>query len=306
MKRIIVLFILGLMSVFIFSAVCSGNGEMELIFSVDDPAGDDHGPGTYEYPTHEVFKPQEGVFDLQKFEVRQKGEYYYFSIQFGEVRDPWEGRFGFSLPLIQLYIDNERGGEEELLQEGANVRLDPDHSWNKMLKISGWWIRLFTPEDRGEDFVSLSEEEIDSDYRVEDCSVTTEDDFVHIKINRDYIGPLKHQYLYILIGGFDAFGYDHYRGVTDEVSSWDFYDTELENSGTAPRVIDTVLPQEMKQEKVLADYSEDYPRISPVRLGFYGIPFIHVFVIIALMVAAGILVVLYYIYKKHLEYKIFG
>ncbi|MFW6238952.1 MAG: glucodextranase DOMON-like domain-containing protein [Halanaerobiales bacterium] len=306
MKRIIVLFFLVLIPVIIFSPAGLANGEMELIFSVDDPAGDDHGPGTYEYPTHDVFAPREGIFDLQKFEIRRSEEYYYFSFLFGELNNPWEGRFDFSLPLIQLYIDNERGGEEELLQEGANVRLDPDHSWNKMLKISGWWIRLFTPEDRGEDFVSLSEEEIDSDYRIEDCSVTTEDNYIHIKLNRDYIGPLEHEYMYILVGGFDAFGYDHYRGVTGEVSSWQFYDPELESPESAPRVIDTVLPQGMSQEEVLADFEEDYPQISPVRLGFYGMPSSHKFIIIALMVAVAIIVALYIIYKRHLEYRIFG
>ena len=39
---------------------------------VDDPTGDDHGPGTYTYPTNAVFNS--GVFDLASAEIGLSGD----------------------------------------------------------------------------------------------------------------------------------------------------------------------------------------------------------------------------------------
>ena len=43
-----------------------------LLFDVDDPDGDDNGPGNYAYPTSGDFQP--GAYDLQRFQVYDAGD----------------------------------------------------------------------------------------------------------------------------------------------------------------------------------------------------------------------------------------
>ena len=40
-----------------------------IVFEMEDPTGDDYGPGSYVYPANQLFEPFKGIFDLQKFSV---------------------------------------------------------------------------------------------------------------------------------------------------------------------------------------------------------------------------------------------
>ena len=49
----------------------SNEGGGTTVLDVSDPAGDDNGPGTYQYPTDSAFQP--GAFDLTRFQVLSDG-----------------------------------------------------------------------------------------------------------------------------------------------------------------------------------------------------------------------------------------
>ena len=67
MKAYILLSII-LLSLAAFASTLMIPAQAEVqVFEMTDPTGDDNGPGTYVYPTNDVFKP--GVFDLTKFRV---------------------------------------------------------------------------------------------------------------------------------------------------------------------------------------------------------------------------------------------
>ncbi|MGY1725333.1 glucan 1,4-alpha-glucosidase [Geodermatophilus sp. SYSU D01062] len=75
---------------------------------VDDPAGDDHGPGSYVYPTNAAFVP--GAFDVTRFGVYDDGPQVNFVVTLdGEVTNPWGGN-QISVQRFDVYV---RAGDGE-------------------------------------------------------------------------------------------------------------------------------------------------------------------------------------------------
>jgi len=236
----------------------------EIILSIIDPAGDDCGPGNYTYPQADVFQKGKGFFDITAFNIIEETSKYEFQLKFNELIDVWNSTFGFSLPLIEIYIDNEKDGSSELFSKGANVKLNPAYCWNKLLKINGWWISLNVPDDRSSDFLDLIIAEDDLPWIIKNPEIEVKDNWIKLKVDKEKLGSLDDSYLYIMVGGFDPFGYNYYRGVKNGDDHW-FFNLKGEKSAEyAPRVIDLIVPPEYNQYKMLSHYENDYPQIEPV------------------------------------------
>ncbi len=254
------LLILMLLPFFIqVTAAAEGN----MIFTIEDPVNDDYGPGTYSYPTHEIFQG-DGLFDITNFSIYDEDSDYLLSFEFSRLTDPWQSKFNFSLPLIQLYIDNQKGGSTQLFKEGANVKLDPGHPWNVLLKISGWWVRVFSPDDRNQEIDFWDVEE--NPWDVNEARLEVKNNNILLWIDKELIGPLENSYIYLLVGSFDPFGPDYFRTIDREESSWTFTDSGHENLGKAPRVLDILLPPGLDQTRVLSSFDDDYPLIYPLKI----------------------------------------
>jgi carbohydrate-binding DOMON domain-containing protein len=110
---------------------------------LEDPKGDDNGPGTYTYPTDPVYK--KGSFDLTKVEIKDKGDKLQIKVHVkAKVEDPWNSRDwptrgnGFSLQMAFLFIDKDHkkgSGHAEGLP-GLNVGFKDDARWEKVVIIS--------------------------------------------------------------------------------------------------------------------------------------------------------------------------
>lgn len=109
--------------------------------SLADPAGDDNGPGTYVYPTDQVYKP--GSFDLRSFEVIPKGDTVEFRVGVGaRIDDPWGskdwGGNGFSLQMAFIHIDTDHTPDSGVTTglPGTNVRFADAEAWDRVVIIS--------------------------------------------------------------------------------------------------------------------------------------------------------------------------
>jgi hypothetical protein len=109
--------------------------------SLMDPTGDDNGPGTYVYPTDQVYKP--GSFDITSFEVVPKGDTVEFRVTVKtRIEDPWDskawGGNGFSLQMAFIHIDTDHvpGSGATTSLPGNNVRFSPEEAWDKVVIIS--------------------------------------------------------------------------------------------------------------------------------------------------------------------------
>jgi glucose/arabinose dehydrogenase len=79
-----------------------------LVGAFTDPAGDDNGPGSYRYPTDQVFKA--GSLDLLTMEVYEDGDNVRFVAKVnGEIVNPWGGD-QLSHQRLNIYVGNGEGG----------------------------------------------------------------------------------------------------------------------------------------------------------------------------------------------------
>lgn len=95
----------------------------DFVAAFDDPVDDDHGPGSYTYPTADAFAP--GAFDIDAFGVYETDDHYQFFTELaGELTNPWGGP-GFSIQTFQFYVsDPDAAGGTTDARTGVNATFE--------------------------------------------------------------------------------------------------------------------------------------------------------------------------------------
>jgi len=238
----------------VLSLISVVEAKEEMLFEISDPVGDDYGSGTYIYPKSEQFKPYEGLFDLTEFKVVDNGENYNLYFKFLEVTNPWHAEHGFSHQLIQLYIDNGEEGGLRTFKKGANVKFEEGHSWNKLVKVTGWTLEVF---DYGDDLDKKATVEGDR------VKLLADKKTIKVLLSKEEAGDLENAYYYLLIGSLDGFGYDNYREVTEDVEGWKFGGGS--KSDINPNVLDILVPEGMDQKEVLGAFDLESGELATLR-----------------------------------------
>lgn len=241
----------------------------QTVLDIADPIGDDHGPGTYLYPTHRQFAPQQGLLDIERFVVEGTESEMRYRVTFGAVTNPWKGPFGFSHQLMQIYIDHKPGGERRPLYPGANVVFSPKAPWDTLVKVTGWGVYLLRD--------SSQRPEKPKPYERAKVQVLPDGKTIEVILPMDEwmtLDTLMDSSFYLLVGGQDGFGPDNFRVVKKQVSEWYFGGGDV--NGFSPNVIDLVTPPGRSQQKILSSYDpemeilavvEPVQRPNPVRTG---------------------------------------
>jgi alpha-amylase/alpha-mannosidase (GH57 family) len=113
------------------------------ILTVADPTGDDHGPGSYTYPSDAVFA--DGAYDLKEFAVSQDDNNLVFRFTFdGPLNNDWGAPNGMGIHTLDVYIDAAEGGER-LLLPGRNAALPEGSGWEFAIWAEGWTPGLYGP-----------------------------------------------------------------------------------------------------------------------------------------------------------------
>lgn len=117
----------------------SGASATEIV--LDDPTGDDNGPGSYTYPTDKVYAP--GSFDIKKLEVVPQGDTVEFRLTLNaRIEDPWDskawGGNGFSVQMAFIHLDTDKapGSGVQVGLAGTNVRFAPEQAWDRVVILS--------------------------------------------------------------------------------------------------------------------------------------------------------------------------
>jgi carbohydrate-binding DOMON domain-containing protein len=121
-------------------------GSYTTVLEVNDPLGDDSGPGTYTYPSDPVFEP--GVFDLSSFKVMYDENNVLF--EFGlaaPISNPWDSPNGLALQTLDVYVDTDPGAGSgaRLLLPGRNAALEAGNGWDVAVWAEGWYPQLLQP-----------------------------------------------------------------------------------------------------------------------------------------------------------------
>lgn len=261
------------------------------ILKMDDPVGDDHGPGTYLYPTHYQFLPYQGLLDITNFKIEGNKERIRFQVRFGELTNPWNGPLGFSHQLIHIYIDHQPGGETIPLYPGAKVVFSPKASWDTLIKVTGWGVYFFNSSAR------LTGDQ--EPYQEADVQVLSDGKTIQIELpiqGWTHFEDLYDGSYYLLVGAQDGFGPDNYRQVKEDVSEWYFGGGDP--SGFSSNVIDLLTPSGKSQKKILGSYDsntrilavvEPVHRPNPVRKG------------IIYLISLGICLIIWFLWHRRDE-----
>ena len=98
-------------------------GEAEPVFEMSDPSGDDRGDGDYKYPNDRF---EEGVFDLSKFEVLKDNKNAYFRITFRKLGEPVSymspGERFIPGAVIAINKNDNRGSHRQHYCHGVEFR----------------------------------------------------------------------------------------------------------------------------------------------------------------------------------------
>lgn len=226
-------------------------GTTTIILDVTDPAGDDHGPGSYTYPTDAVFS--NGNFDIINFQVGFDDDNIVFRFTMdGPVDNPWGGGNGLSLQTFDVYIDQDGAGSGgTAMLPGRNLTFDPEYAWDYAITVEGWESGIYAPTaDGGQEQIAES-----SEFSVLADSGQRK---VTIRVPKTILGDAPESWHYAAVvmsqEGFPSAGVMRIRDVVPTAEQW--------RIGGAPagatnhtRVMDLVWPEEGRQEEWLSAFA---------------------------------------------------
>jgi glucoamylase len=107
-----------------------------VLLDVTDPAGDDHGPGTYTYPTAADFRP--GAYDIERFQVIDAGDTVYLRTQLRDLSATFGSALGAQ--LLDVFV---RDPAAPAFSTAApfpqrNYAVAPDSAWSSRIEVQGF------------------------------------------------------------------------------------------------------------------------------------------------------------------------
>ena len=217
-------------------------GPRTQILLVEDPEGDDKGPGTYTYPTDGVFKP--GDFDLTFFQVETDGGTLIFTFGLkAPITNGWGSGNGFSVQTFDVYIDKDpgAGSGDRMLLPGRNAALSAENGWEVAVWVEGWTSQVVIPDPEAAN-APINFTEASSAIRV---YVDTGRNAVVASVPVEYFGegdPTTWAYAAVVLGqeGYPAEGVWRVRDVSTQAAQYKFGGAAADNNHT--RIIDIALP----------------------------------------------------------------
>jgi carbohydrate-binding DOMON domain-containing protein len=232
------------------------------VLTIDDPEGDDHGPGSYLYPSDSVFQAK--TYDLRQFAVSEDEANLIFRFSFyGPLNNNWGAPNGMGIHTLDVYIDAAEGGARKLLP-GRNASLPAAQGWDFAIWAEGWTPGLYGPPAEGSptpqqigDAGTLS---ILSDPGQRQITVRVPKRVLaeQLGVAVDELDPAGWRYLGVVLGqeGFPASGVWRVRDVNTAAEQWRFGGAPA-NSTTHTRIVDVAYPADFTatQEDALSNFT---------------------------------------------------
>lgn len=237
--------------------------EGTLLFSTDDPIGDDNGPGNYAYPTAGDFHA--GAFDLDRFQVYDTGSTVTFRVQTRDL----SGTFGSTngAQLVDVYVHDPAATATSTASSypGMNYAIDPDDAWSRLIEVQGFGNQKFLdPSGTSVGAVTTGANSISR--------------YTTFSVDKAALGGTPGSgwgFTVTLTGQDGTHGVDQTRAFTSTPSGYTFGVCATADAGAAcsadpnavPKVLDTIVPDGVSQADEL-----DYTAHSPVVLQAVRIP----------------------------------
>jgi hypothetical protein len=205
------------------------------IISFIDPVGDMYGPGNFKLS--EWIEDYKGNLDIRRVDADENVEERVITIELSSLDNPYDGPLGFSMPVIDLYIDvnNRSGVGRTRMLKDRNAYTSPEDAWEYCITINGWEKAIYNTTGRkiGEPVVSVSP-------LSRTINIFIEKELIPASVNNWGIIP-------VLLAG-DNNG-DVVKVAPDTGDNTEDYRGRKTESDT--NIIDVVLPYGYRQNKIL-------------------------------------------------------
>ncbi|MCU1470537.1 MAG: glucan 1,4-alpha-glucosidase [Glaciihabitans sp.] len=105
-----------------------------LIYTTNDPSGDDNGPGTYQYPTSGDFHA--GAFDLTKFQVYDTGSTVTFRVQTADLTPTFGSTNGAQ--LVDVYVHEPAATSTSTASSYPGMNYSLASPWSRLIEVQGF------------------------------------------------------------------------------------------------------------------------------------------------------------------------
>ena len=106
------------------------------VLNVADPAGDDNGPGTYQYPTASDFHA--GAFDLTDFQVISDGATAYLRVTLANLDPTFGSDFGAQLLDVYVHTPGASQTSTQAAYASRNYTIAPAGAWSERVEAQGF------------------------------------------------------------------------------------------------------------------------------------------------------------------------
>ena len=110
--------------------------EGTTVLDVDDPTGDDYGPGTYAYPTDGQFN--DGAFDIERFQVIDSGERVFLRTTLRDLTPTFGSPLGAQLLDIFIRDPGSSAFSTEAPFASRNYLIAEDSAWSQRIEVEGF------------------------------------------------------------------------------------------------------------------------------------------------------------------------
>jgi Tfp pilus assembly protein PilF len=237
--------------------------DAKLVFSYDDPEGDDYGDGNFTYPSSPLFPP--GTCDILNFKAFENKEKICFQVKLKNIPKSTYDKpdFGFYGPLITIALAKKGEYTPPCYYDdfsNSGLELSKDHSYF-LIQCSGAGVEIYQD---GEILAGLIRKAYSEDL------VDFGNNTLQFSIPKSLIGNFQRSWKFGLASGCSA------KGSKDHIGSGLFAkvsknrSNETGGGGTdflfSPSVYDILTPPGMEQKRVLSDYSIEKKKFAVLPL----------------------------------------
>jgi carbohydrate-binding DOMON domain-containing protein len=231
------------------------------LLDVTDPAGDDHGPGTYAYPTAADF--HDGAFDLTRFQVIDAGDTVYLLTTLRDLTPTFGSPLGAQ--LLDIFVRDPAATSFSTAAPfpTRNFTIAADSAWSSRLEVQGF---------AGPVFVSAGGASL-GDVAVTANQATST---ILFAVPKAALGtPAAGWVFTVAVHGQDGFNADQARTFAPTAQPFQFGVCgtgvsspicALDPAGV-PKVIDTITPPGVTQSSELDPTQTVPPALHGVRVG---------------------------------------
>jgi glucoamylase len=228
------------------------------VLSLTDPSGDDHGPGTFAYPTSGDF--HDGAFDLLQFQVIDAGATIFLRAELRDLTPTFGSPLGAQLLDVFVRDPSAAGFSTAPPFPQRNYQIAGDSAWSSRIEVQGFADPVF---------VNASGQSLGGVTVTANQATRS----ILVAVPSSALGhPTTGWVFTVVLHGQDGFSGDQARGFAPTPQAFLFGLCAPGtvspvcgiDPGTAPKVIDTIPPSGVSQSTELD------PTLGPVVL--HGVP----------------------------------